>query len=215
MPFYQEPFDNALRFGDVIHGFVSSIPKFDTPSVKNEHLPYLLELTMPEFCVILSPCCSIGESTLTLAPLEGINRNFLTNPYFREDLTNINRKVPPDKTVSPEKWNELSSEKKQEILDEGSVFSFVELFIYGENPLLPKYNIRIRGGEEFELGFYVIDFRRTFRITCQRIQSPTNSPLESKILQLTIQTRQELREKISFYYSRLPKEDLIQQAALS
>ena len=39
---------------------------------------------------------------------------------------------------------------------------------------------------------------------------PEDAPIiESKVLQLSIQARSELRDKITYYYSRIPEEDVI------
>ena len=42
-----------------------------------------------------------------------------------------------------------------------------------------------------------------------QIKTPEDAPLESKCLQLSIQARSELRDKIAYYYARIPKEDKI------
>ena len=46
-------------------------------------------------------------------------------------------------------------------------------------------------------------------ILSDKIISEENSPLDSKCLQLSIQTRSELRDKIAYYYARIPREDRI------
>lgn len=207
--FYQKPFDQALRFGDVIHGFVLSVLKMDRPTLDRKHSDYELELKMPEFCVVFSPCCSIGDSTITLAPLEKVRPRFFENPFFAEELTHINRRIPPDKVLPPDVWNnKISEEEKTRRLAEGHVYTQGNLFIYSADEILPEYDLRYKK-EAYKTGCYMIDFQHCFRVECPQIQSPEKSPLEVKLLQLTVETRQELRDKVSWYYSRLPQEDQV------
>lgn len=204
--FYIEQPEKALRFGDVISGFVSSVPNMNEPAIDHKHVEYKLELSMPEFCVVLSPCCSIGESTITLAPLQNVINSFFKNPYFSEDLTRINRPVSPESSVSTEDWEQFSEDEKLKRLKEGYAYVSVEYFIYAEHELLPKYKVKLRGNV-IETGYYMIDFRKSFRVSCPGVRSAKEHPVEGKYLQLTIEARQQLRNKVSKYYLRVPQED--------
>lgn len=205
--FYITEVDKALRFGDVISGFISSIPDMKEPNLEHKHPEYNIELSMPEFSVILSPCCSIGEATITLAPLVSVMKSFYKNPYFSEDLTRLNRQVEPEKAFDPITWENFSEEEKKLKSNEGVSFVFLDYFIYGEHEYLPRYPLKLKK-IEFDTGFYMIDFRKSYRVHCSKIQSAEQSPYESKILQLSVDTRKQLRNKISSYYLRAPKEDL-------
>lgn len=205
--FYEKYPDKALRFGDVLSGFISSIPEMSKPIADNRHPEYKLSLNMPDYCVVLSPCCSIGDSTITLAQLRPVLKSFFKNPYYEEDLTNINRRATPDKTVPPYVWNGYSEEEKRKREEEGNTFALLEYFIYAPHENLPTYQITIRQVER-AVGHYLIDFRRSFRVDCSSVHSAEESPLETKILQLTVDARRQLREKISGYYSRAPADDL-------
>ena len=55
----------------------------------------------------------------------------------------------------------------------------------------------------------MIDFRNTYKLNYEKINPPKDAPLESKCLQLSIQARSELRDKIAWYYGRVPEEDKI------
>jgi hypothetical protein len=55
----------------------------------------------------------------------------------------------------------------------------------------------------------MIDFANIQKVNCNKIITPENAPLDTKCLQLSIQSRSELRNKISNYYSRKPIEDKI------
>ena len=63
--------------------------------------------------------------------------------------------------------------------------------------------------KQIETNYYMVDFRNTYKLYCDKIKSPEKAPLESKCSQLSVQARSELRDKISYYYERIPKEDKI------
>lgn len=147
--FYQDALavDSALRFGDVVRGFVTSTPLMDYPLLDNGQHDYQVDVRIPELCVILSPCCSIADKTISLTPLKRIVPSFFDNPYLAEDMTNINRKMLPEQALPPLGWTNLPEEERQKRLVEGLTYAFVSFFVYTENLLLPSYSIRIRGRE--------------------------------------------------------------------
>jgi len=203
--FYQEETDNALRFGDVLKGFILTSPIIKNPdSLEN----YEISVIQPDFCVILSPCCSIGHKVITLSPLIPVRGSFFNNPYFSEDLTRINRKMEPQQTVPPPAWEQFSDDMKQEKLKEGLAHAFLDLFIYENHVLLPEYIVHRKEGNVITQ-YHMIDFKNSYKIDCDRINSPEDAPLNKKVLQLSIESRSELRDKIAKYYSRIPIEDLI------
>ncbi len=206
--FYQESHDEALRFGDVLKGYVTITPLISEPYKASEKAPsYEIKVSYPEFVVILSPCCAIKDSIICLAPLTSIQKTFFKNPFFREDLTRINRLIQPQQVYSPEDWDKLSSLKKDEILSGSPSYSFLNNFIYDENPLLPEYSITVRG-LEYNIRYYMIDFRSIYSLKCSKITSPKAAPRETKCLQLSIQSRKELREKMAYFFGRPAKEDI-------
>ena len=210
--FYAPNPDMVLRFGDITAGYVSSIPVLKEPLSPNKHSDYKLELSVPPYCAILSPCCSMGDSTLTLASLQPLTGNFFKNPHFVEDLTRINRHVAPGKAMAASDWERLTDEEKAKRLAKGSAYTFAEFFIYAEHDLIqPRYTVTYRG-TEYDIGSYAVDFRRSFRISCQLVKSSNEGPadpklLNSKILQLSIDAREDLRLKMASYYNRRPVED--------
>ncbi len=207
-PFYLEPFDTSFRFGDVLKGFVVSTPNFSNPPLTNENMNFNIEVSLPSYCVVLSPCCSISDKTIALSPLIKLYPTFFKNEYFTEDLTRVNRLVPPEKTMPSYAWEKLSLEKKQEILDKGEGYTFLDLFIYKEHDLFPKYEISRKSEDNIFTKYYMIDFRNIFRVNSSSIKNPNVVPIESKCLQLTIETRTDLRLKITKYFSRIPDEDI-------
>lgn len=208
--FYEQKCDNSLRFGDVIRGYININTTIKAPILDQKCLNegYTLDIGLPEFCVVLTPCCSIGNETISLTPLIKVPKSFLSNPYFAEDLTHINRRMMPQQTIPPTTWESFSNSEKEDRLKEGFVYAYLWLFIYKENDLFMPYTINTKEGK-IETKYYMIDFRNIYKINCNKIISPEKSPLESKCLQLSIQTRSELRDKISYYFGRPPEEDQI------
>jgi len=195
--FYSENQQEVLRFGDVVEGYISSVPIIDKPLVDLRNGAYSIQLDLSRYYAVMTPCCSIGEGTISLTPLIQVKYNFFKNPYFQQDLTNINRVMSPDKSVSSIVWNSLPEEQRQRRIQEGTTYD-----------LLPKYRLGPTIGK-IETNYYMIDFRAIFKLNCKEIKNPKESPLESKILELTIPVRNELRDKLADYYKRRPKEDLI------
>lgn len=211
--FYQTHLDTVLRFGDVLKGFITTTPFIDDPMLKSIGNGYKIEVSFPNFSVIISPCCSIGPKLISLTPLIEIRRSFFDNPYFAEDFTRINRKMKPEFTVPPIIWDSFQIEEKSKRLAVGLDYAFLYLFLYEKSDSLPPYKIH-RREENIKTTHYMIDFRNTYCINCDKIGNPgeeiKNDVLNSKILQLTIETRKELRDKLSNYYGRTPKEDEIE-----
>lgn len=204
--FYESEPQAMLRFGDVVRGYVLSAPQIDSPST-SPPVRYRLEVHSPAFAIIMSPCCSIGEHTLAISPLIEVPPQFFRNPYFASDLTNINRPMPAEKAIWPEKWATFAPEEKLERMSAGDAYALVEYFIYAPCDLLPPYPVKGQGGRE--IGHYMIDFRRICRIECNRIVKPEQAPLETKLLQISIETRRELRDKLAWYFGRTPREDAL------
>ncbi|MDY0129149.1 MAG: hypothetical protein RBR63_03035 [Methanosarcina vacuolata] len=207
--FYEDNHDNALRFGDVVNGYVLSNSHIEKPFSTSNNFKYNINIEMPSLSVILTPCCSIEENNIVLSPLIELRSSFFSNPYFIEDLTNINRRMPPEKTLPPEVWENLPGMEKQKRLLEGETYSVPNLFVYESNALFPKYTINRKGkNNNIETNVHMIDFKNIYKVDCDKIITPQNSPLYSKCLQLSIKTRSELRDKLSSFYRRVPKEDL-------
>lgn len=208
--FYAEEQSQALRFGDVVRGFVAATPKVDRPRLEvggdAGGSAFSLLVSQSPFSVILSPCCSIGDKVLSLAPLVSITAGFLRNPYFLEDLTRINRQMQPEQTVPPDVWAKLPEREQEKRLATGLGYALVEYFMFASHDLLPKYPLKTKDGTE-DVNTYMVDFRQTYQIVCSNIITPANSPLDAKYLELTAASRRDLREKIAYYYGRTPQED--------
>ncbi|TFH07474.1 MAG: hypothetical protein E4H14_08425 [Candidatus Thorarchaeota archaeon] len=205
--FYTDYPDNALRFGDVVKGYISATPVIQKPTIGGDNDGFRIEIEKPAFCVILSPSCSIRNKSISLTPLLPIRQTFFTNPIFVKDLTAINRELEPEEAIPPEAWNDIPYDKKQERLAKGRGYVFPSLFVYENHDLLPKYEIH-RKAENIMTTYYMADFTNTYRLGCEEIISPSNSPIYSKCLQPSEQTRLELLYKIVGYYNRVSKENV-------
>ena len=210
--FYEDRPDDAFRFGDIVRGFVLSASKIDFTKLASAPKDYHIEVNQPDFAVILSPCCSIGNHALSLSPLIKVSANFFDNLYLKEDLARLNHPMSPQEAVPPAFWDKMSNEEKQQRLDlsHKKGIAFVEYFVYAPHDLLPEYKLKPKGQDgEIKTGFYMVDFRRLYRIVCRQVNSAKQSPTETKILQLSIQARSNLRENFVNYFNRVPPEDNI------
>ena len=207
--FYEDSPSQALRFGDVIQGFVTTSARVDSPSPTIRPEEYSIEVKAPEYAVILTPCCSIGRGCLCLAPLQQILPGFLDNPFLEADLTRVNRPMRPEQSVPPDRWASMGQEEKDRRFDANRplAFAFNSFFIYAPHDLLPSYSLNRRGGP-VETAHYLIDFSAGCRIECKEIHNAQQAPLQTKLLELTVQARSDLREKMADYFGRVPAEDL-------
>lgn len=206
--FYEERnLSKGLRFGDVVSGFPITVPSVQVPLSGGQFPDISVSVQSPRYEVVLSPCCSIGHSTLLLSPLIQIWRKWLGNPYLAEDLTRVNREMTPQQALSPEDWDKMGAEEMADRLEFGGpAFAFVELFVYEHHRLLVPYTLNWRS-EAREVGQYMIDLRKIHRVDCPAVKSSEQCPLEAKVLELSIEARSQLRNKIADYFGRIPKED--------
>lgn len=206
--FYEEEPQKVLRFGDVLQGYLLCTPVIQEPMVKKSICGCHIDVDLPKYTVVMDPCCRTRHKMISLSPLIRIWGTFFNNPYLAEDLTRMNREMEPRETVPSIKWKSFPEEEKQKRLGVGRSFAFENLFVFAPHPLLPKYIIS-RKEDDIETNYYMVDFRNTYKLCCDKINSPTDAPLESKILQLSYVTRSELRDKISAYYGKVPAEDKV------
>jgi hypothetical protein len=204
-------YSEALRFGDVISGFIEVSPIINDPASTNSERDFKINVIPRKYFVVLTPCCSIAEKMLAITPLISILPFFYNNPYWEEDLTRINKRMKPEYTLPPEAWKNMNSEEQEKRLSEGEAFAFVNLFIYMEHPILPRYEINHKKHGKINTGFYMINFKQSFKVDCDKIINAKNCPYEIKCLQLTNDTRNNLREKISDYFLRKPVEELAEE----
>ncbi|MBA7694926.1 hypothetical protein ES703_103541 [subsurface metagenome] len=205
--FYQDDLDQALRFGDIVRGYILTNAILGAPSWEMQLDEYTVQISSPQFSVIMTPCCSIEDKTIILTPLIQVYPKFFDNPYLVDDLTGANRIMSPQQALSPEVWKKLGDEERQRREAEGNTYAFVNLFVYERHNLLPEYPLHRKQGEDIITGYYMVNFKNLYKVHCDKIITPQNSPLESKHLQLSVDIREELRVKLARYYSRVPQED--------
>lgn len=204
--FFSSKQDEALRFGDVIEGFVLSCSEL---SEINTEANYNINVELPQYCVVFDPCCSIGDKTISVNPLLRIRSSFFDNPYFYEDLTRINKEMEPIHTLPPHAWESMEEDVKQRKLSLGKGYAFHELFMYQGNDLFSEYEVHRKNADNINTNYYMINFKNSYKIKCGKINSAKNSPLEIKRLQLSIKSREELRQKVAHFFARVPQEDQI------
>lgn len=205
--FYSREPDKALRFGDLLHGYPSTTPKIEEPVMNDNPVRYSIDVNLPKFTAVMDPSCEIRNQAISLTPLLEVSKRFFDNPYFGQDLTRINREMEPQESMSPTAWSELSPESQRDKLKEGRSYALLNIFIYEQHDQLPPYTSRRKGKEDIITKYYMIDFRNTYKLCCNLIESPEKSPLKSKILQLSPETRAELANKLIKYYARIHMED--------
>lgn len=202
--FYSDNPEACLLLGDVVVGFQSIVPQLHAPS--NAVCELQISVTRPAYFAVMTPCCSIGNKQISLAPLVPIRWPFLQNPYFSEDLTRINSPVPPDKILPPAEFAKKSEAEQQRMLEKGPAYALNDCFIYAETEHLVRYEAPGKGGK-IESGFYLLEFGSAFRMNCQQVIRE-KAPDNVKYLELSVETRSQLRQKLQHYFGRVPDEDL-------
>lgn len=205
--FYQDEVDSALRFGDVVEGFIHSAPCISNP-IDTLNCEYTIKIDIPKYSVVLSPCCSIGNGVILLSPLIKVLPDWGLNNFIKEDFTMINRIMKGYKAITPKHFENMSPEKQIEIMNEEPTYCYLELFVYEGCELFDSYSLSYGKQKDImKTNCYMIDFRSIYKINCEKIQSAVNAPLSVKKRQLSISTRNELRNKISSYFNKTPLED--------
>ncbi len=206
---YSDSIDPRFRFGDIIRGFATATPVINNPPLASENINFQIEVVRSGFYAVLSPCCSINENVVVLCPLVQLRTTFLTNPYLVEDFTRINRPMTPEQAVPPSLWEQLPAHEKEKRKAVGFSYAFVELFVFSDHKMFPQYVLTARTGGVMETRAYMVDFRQSFTVRCDKITN-NSTPFENvKLLQLSIEARAELRNKMAAFYSRVPEEDKV------
>jgi len=208
--FYDEKPEQRLRFGDIIKGYIGITPVINVLDVDVRNCDFNIEVSYPEFFVVLTPCCSIEKKTLIIAPLERVLGSFFLNPYFVKDLTGINKKMTAEQSVSPNIFKSWSSEEREKRVSEEPHFALTEFFVYEKHDLLPEYEINMKDVENIKTKYYMVNFKKTFNIKCDLINK--NGDFALKVLQLSLGSRNDLRDKIGSFYSSRPIEDIVEEA---
>ena len=202
MPFYSDRPGAALRFGDVIQGFQHPTVRIDA---LDHEVDLKLSVSRPQYFAIMSPCCDIELSALSLAPLTPVRDNMVLNyPRLRQNLTQFNIKFPPKEGLTAEQIAKQSPEKQAELLAQGPTYSFLDCFVYEQNGLFPTYPVTRSSKVLATSEYRMVDFKSMFRIDCRLIERGKEVPQGLKVSELSEDTRAQLRDKLSYYFGRLP-----------
>lgn len=204
--FYESEQSKALRLGDILPGFIFIEADIEDPRNLQS---YKIDVITHRYCVVMTPCCSIRDRILSITPLLPIRPSYLENPYFKEDLTRINRVMKPEQTVASEIWDGFPPEEKLRKLQAGETYALPSIFIYEKHDSLANYSLhsRVKRGP-ISTNYYSIDFKNVHKIRCEKVITPENSPYDMKILELSKQARSELRNKLADFFKRTPAEDI-------
>lgn len=205
--FYIKRQSKALRFGDILQGYCHTTAVIEKPALDGYFNKYNIAVDFPKFSVLMSPCCQIERVTIAVSPLLPIRASFLDNPYLADDLTRINRLMTPQQAVPPKVWEAMGVEERRRREAKHVEYAFPYLFVFEKDAKLPIYTLK-RQKENIPTGYYMVDFKNTTKISCNQIKSPEKAPLDSKILELSVETRKDLGDKLASYYGTLAQEDL-------
>ena len=214
--FYSTGMESRLRFGDVVQGFISVNSTINTPirAIQKERIN--INIDMAPLSIVISPCCSIEKENIALIPLIKLNNMWFSNPFFYQDFTRMNRPMDIENAIPPPVWESLPDEEKIRRRREHEGYANIEFFIYEKNDLFQPYQINLPKkfdhlpDKQFETQYYMIDFRNIHKINCESLVNP-QAPEGCKVLQLSVETRAELRNKLAFYFHRIPQEDRIHE----
>lgn len=173
-----------------------------------------IHLSQPKHFVVMTPCCSIEMKSIALAPLEQLRVTFLSYPQLWDNMTRINSKMPAQDAVPPMQWQQFDEKKKAEIIAQGTKWVFLEHFIYEGHDLFEPYTIRKSKEISHEFRCRQVDFKKIFRVDCSQIDKDHDAPAGVKLLQLTEPVRAEMRDKLAYFFGRIPDEDLAALAPL-
>jgi hypothetical protein len=200
--FYQLPLENVLRFGDVVQGYILAFPEV-ADSLENKE--FKININSNDLCVVLTPCCSIRD-VINLVPLKKLTSDLFTNPFLVEDITRINRKMTQFEAMKASRRERLTPEAMKEAMESPKDYQWKSRFVYEENARFKDYDIVMPNKIVHKVNSYWIDFKDVHKTRCTFVKSPEVFPYESKLLQLTVDTRRELMDKLHEYY-RIPDED--------
>jgi len=211
--FYSKENSKVFRLGDIVKNFLTIVPIMKNAATDIKGLNCEIRLYY-SYHAILTPCCSIEQGFIMLAPLEKVRPGLFKNKYTLKNLTIINKKMPESYVYKDSEWAELSLEAQEEIIAKSDDYQYYDFFVFAEHDSLPPYPLKLGPGEKVETRFYLVDFRKAFRVKCdkiQRIEEPDKLPPESellsfvrevKLLELSESARVDFKGKLAHFYIR-------------
>ncbi len=197
--FYKDPPDQIIRQGDIIKGLISpGVITYNFLDIDNIYFqkPFFSIDVRFNLVAVITPCCTIQKADyISLCPLNPLLKNINKNPHLMEDPTRLNQKVKPEHCVPPDVWKDkLPPDLKQRRIELGPTYIYLQHFVF------KKYNGILNND-------MVIDFNNIFNIRRKDLGNNNEKMLPSKLLQLSDETRDILRHKLSAYYLRVPEEE--------
>ena len=206
--FYADGFSENYRMGDIVSGYSEIIPTYSKNKLSNE-LSLSISIIPSDWFVILTPCCSIENGIINIAPLKGIDTRFLSSEQLIENFLLINQPIPKRSAIGDIAFSKLSIEEQFEIDNAPVEYAYIDKFVYDETTHLQEYKVTRKRGKDdvvtIMTGKYMISFKDAAKIQCDIFER--NKAIYGKVAELTPLTRQCLRDKMSYYYSRTPLED--------
>ena len=197
--FYKDTPDQIIRQGDIIKGLISpgviTNQFLDVDNIDNQNSSFSIDVRF-NLVAVITPCCTIQKADyISLCPLNPLLKSMNKNPYLIEDPTSLNQKVKPENCLPPDVWeNKLHPDEKQRRIESGPSYIYLQNFVFKKHNDILKNDM-------------MIDFNNIFNLRRKDLGSNNEKMLPSKLLQLSAETREMLRHKLSAYYLRVPEED--------
>lgn len=103
--------------------------------------------------------------------------------------------------------------QEKHLIDEEPGLQYGHLFFLAPSNLYAEYSIGFKKTDipEIKTRSYCINFREICTINCKQIQHKSigREILNSKVLQLSNENRNDLRERLKDFFGRVPKKDKI------
>ncbi len=227
--FYRETADYRLRFGDVLSGYVlGSLRQKDTVahSVEAPGCPlakppplFAVDLILPAFCVLLTPCCSIGKGTtaLVVSPLRPVEKYWLETPYLADDLTRVNQKAMANVLTHPARWAKMTDAEQSREMEKGLGYGYAKNFAYAGNKHFSPYVVKLPTGD-VTTNWYMLDFLDVYMLNCESIRKDRGEflyPPDSKLLQLSARVRTELKLKMATFFLGPMDDDIAEDSEVA
>lgn len=199
MPFYLDPPTKELRFGDIVTGFQHPTIRIDAA---DRSVDLRITVTKPQYFAVMTPCCDIELQAFSLAPLEQVRDAIVLQPRLLQNLLMVNTKFKPKDGLTPEQIARMDGPKQADLATASEEYSYQDCFIYEPNGFFASYEVKRKGQTVASLQHRMVDFKRIFRVDCSMIERAQELPTGIKISELTVDTRAQLREKLTNYFGR-------------
>lgn len=200
--FYLPEPSKELRFGDVVTGFQYAAIHMDSPNKGAKRLDVKIHVTSPECFAIMTPCCSIEEKSVALAPFVDLRWQISQVPYLKDNPLRINSEMEAHLPFSPEQLEKMPEAKRNELYARPPAYIYLDCFVYAPTDIFATYTVK-RGGQEWkDIRHRMVDFKSIFRVECTQIVR--NQPVSDgiKIAELSEESRTQLRQKLTYYFGR-------------